>query len=167
MKPKTNELSPVRLNRLRAQGYSGQSDDELSQIAFGNRFAYRSCVSILIIGVAFSSVPLLSAMMFIAFLGVVLPNHPFDYFYNGVLSKWMHKPQLPRRSVQLKFACSLATIWIGVVIYLFTQEMMITAYIVATMLIATSLLVSTIDFCIPSIVFNALFTKVKTTETIA
>ena len=159
MKTNTVKLTTVRLGRLRAQGYLSQSDEELSNLAFGNRFAYRACVTILIFGVALANIPLLAIMMFIAFMGVVLPNHPFDYVYNHLLSKRMKKPQLPPRSAQLKFACMLATPWIGVIIYLFHNDMLLAGYIVGSMLIGTALLVATIDFCIPSVIYNALYKR--------
>lgn len=156
---KTNKLSTVRINRIREQGYTSQSENEINDLAFGNRFAYRLCVTVLAIGVVLQSIPVLSTMMVIAFFGVVLPNHPFDYLYNGLLAKAMNKPKLPRRSVQLKFACSLATPWIGGVIYLLYAEQIIAAYIVAGLLITVASLVASIDFCIPSIIFNNLFLK--------
>ena len=163
MKRKTKELSAVGLKRLRAQGYTSQSDQELCQLAFGNRFAYQSCVTILIIGVTLSSIPILTVMTFVALLGVILPNHPFDYLYNLVLSKRMKKPQLPPRSAQLKFACTIATLWIGTTTYLFYQGMMISGYVIGGLLIGTVMLVATIDFCVPSIVYNALFSKQRRT----
>lgn len=153
------KLTTIRLNRLRTQGYTCQSDEELSSLAFGNRFAYRACVILLIPGVVLANIPLLLIMMFFAFLGVVLPNHPFDYIYNHLLSKRMKKPQLPPRSVQLKFTCSLATLWIGATAYLFYIELMLAGYILGGLLIGTALLVSTIDLCIPSMIYNSLFLK--------
>jgi hypothetical protein len=158
---KTNKLSTIRIDRIREQGYTKQSENEINDLAFGNRFAYRLCVSVLVIGLVLQSIPILSAMMVIAFFGVVLPNHPFDYLYNSLLSKVMNKPKLPKRSVQLKFACSLATVWIGGVIYLFSAEHVIAAYIVGGLLITVATLVASIDFCIPSIIFNNLFLKKK------
>jgi hypothetical protein len=156
---KTNNLSAVRICRIQAQGYITQSDAQINDLAFGNRFAYRLCVSVLLAGVLLQSIPILSSMLVIAFFGVLLPNHPFDYIYNGLLSKAMNKPKLPKRSVQLKFACSVATLWIGGVIYLMYAEYIIAANILAASLIIVAGLVATIDFCIPSIIFNSLFNK--------
>jgi hypothetical protein len=33
-------LSATRINLMKAQGYCNYSDDELSELAFGNKFAY-------------------------------------------------------------------------------------------------------------------------------
>ncbi len=49
MKTMENKLSSVQITRMREQGYFNQSENELNQLAFGNRFAYRGCVSILIV----------------------------------------------------------------------------------------------------------------------
>ena len=154
-----NQLSETRINRLREQGYTSQTDAEISDLAFGNRFAYRICVTLLIFGVGFANIPLLSFMMVIAFLGLLLPNHPFDYIYNLVLSKKMKKPKLPPRSKQLKFTCTVATLWIGGTIYLFYTGLTNWGYIAGVSLIVVATLVSTVDFCIPSKIYNALFIK--------
>ena len=151
------KLSPKRINYVREQGYVSQCDEEIRQLAFGNRFAYRLCVTLLIPGVLFANIPTLSVMLLVAILGVALPNHPFDYIYNGLLSKRMGKPKLPKRSKQLKFACSLATAFIGATIILFYHNFMLSGYIVGGSLIAVASLVSTIDVCIPSKIYNAIF----------
>lgn len=163
MKTRTNDLSITRLNRLREQGYVSQNYQEINDLAYGNRFAYRVCTSILLIGVVSANIPLLSVMMLIAFLSIVLPNHLFDYVYNYFLAKKMNKPQLPPRSAQLKFSCTIATLWIGATIYLFSAHMMIAGYVMGGLLIGIATLVGTIDLCIPSIMYNALFAKKKST----
>jgi hypothetical protein len=163
---KTNKLTTVRINRIREQGYTCHSENQISDLAFGNRFAYRACVSILIPGVVLANIPLLSVMLVVAFFGVVLPNHPFDYFYNHVLSKRMHKPVLPARSKQLKFACGMATVMIGATISLIYTGNLLAAYILGGVLISVATLVSTIDFCIPSIIFNTIF-KINTANQMA
>ena len=154
-----NQLSEKRIYYIREQGYIRQTDAEINELAFGNRFAYRICVTLVLFGVVSSYIPLLSAMMLIAFLGLVLPYHPFDYFYNLVLRKWMNKPELPPRSKQLKFACMTATLFLGLTIYMFYSGYAILGYIIGGALIGVAALVSTIDLCIPSKIYNALFNK--------
>lgn len=154
-------LSRTRIGRIREQGYDNQTDAEISDLAFGNRFAYRSCVFLLLFGVGFANIPMLSLMMVIAFFGLVLPNHPFDYIYNHLLSKRMNKPEVPPRANQLKFACTVATLWIAGIIYLFYSGLMVWGYVVGSLLIGVAFLVSAIDFCIPSKIYNALFLRKK------
>ncbi len=147
-------LSNARIYRLRAQGYYTHSKTELAALAFGHRFAYRLCLSLFIIGLVFSSIPILSAMAVVAFLAVVLPKHPFDYLYNNVLRSWLKKPGVPNRSIQGKFACGIATVFIVSTIILFYTGSLVAAYVVGGVLIASAALVSTIDLCIPSLVYN-------------
>jgi len=158
MKTKRIKLNSARLNRLRAQGYTCQRDEELTDLAFGNRFACGFCSTLLFLGVIMANIPLLALLMLIAFMCIVLPYHPFDYVYNHLLSHRMSRPQLPPRSKQFKFACMLATSWIGATIYLFLSGLLLSAYILGGMLIFSALLVSTTDICIPSIIYNA-FTR--------
>jgi hypothetical protein len=65
-------LSETRINRLKVQGYSNYSDAQLSELAFGNRFAYIVCVTILAIGVATANIPTLIVMTSVAFFGIAL-----------------------------------------------------------------------------------------------
>jgi hypothetical protein len=159
MKTKEIKLSSTRICRIREQGYFNQTDEDIKALAFGNRFAFRLCGSILLLGLVFSNIPILATMMLIAFFGVVLPYHPFDYIYNHILSKRLNKPRLPRRSPQLKFACGLATAWIGGIIILFHNYLMIEGFIFGSLLIVVAFLVSGIDYCIPSKIYNAIFLK--------
>ncbi len=146
--------SKKRIERIKSQGYFNHTDYEITKLAFGNRFAYILCTTILIIAVSTASITLLSIMGIIAFLGVILPYHPFDYIYNGILRHKMLLPKLPPRSSQLKFACSIATIFILTTTILFNAGHTIAAYSVGSCLLASAILVSTTDICLPSIVYN-------------
>ena len=99
-------------------------------------------------------------MFLIAFFGIILPYHPFDYIYNGLLSKPMSKPKLPPRSKQLKFACKIAVFGIASIIFLFYTGLTLAGYIAGGLLFFVAFLVSTTDICIPSIIYNFIF-KVK------
>ncbi len=159
MKTGNKKLSEIRLKRLRAQGYMCQSDEELSEMAFGIRFAYRTCVSIIVVAMLTQSLTLFTIMLCIAFLGVILPNHPFDYVYNFALAKRMKKPKLPPRCIQLKFACTIATLWLASTVYFLFIGHTVTAMILAGSLAITASLPSTIDYCVPSVIYNALFQR--------
>ena len=153
-------LSSARINRLKAQGYCNISDADLSALAFGHRFALVLCTFILALGVATAHIATLSAMTTVAFLGIILPYHPFDYIYNHLLRNILHKPQLPPRSKQLKFACIIATLWLIATTYLFYTGSDIAGYVSGSLLVSVAFIVSTTDFCIPSMIYNFLF-KVK------
>lgn len=147
-------LSTNRINFLKAQGYCNLSDVEISELAFGNRFAYIVCGSIVAVAVATAHIPTLVAMTVVAFLGIILPYHPFDYIYNHLLRGMLNKPKLPPRSKQLKFACIIATLWLIATTYLFYTGSTIAGYILGGLLVTVAFIVSTTDFCIPSMIYN-------------
>jgi hypothetical protein len=155
----TARLTPKNstIHRLRVHGYCNISDTELSKLAFGNRFAYLLCSSILAVGVVTANIPILSLMMFVAFFGIILPYHPFDYIYNQLLHKSLGKPKLPPRSRQIKIACTIATVWLAATIYLFYSGLFLAGYIAGGPLFSVVFLVSTTHICIPSMIFNFLF----------
>lgn len=159
MKAKEIKLSNTRICRIREQGYFTKTDEDIKALAFGNRFAFRLCGSVLFLGLVLSNIPILATMMLIAFLGVVLPYHPFDYIYNHILAKRLSKPRLPQRSPQLKFACGIATTWISGTIFLLHNNLMLEGYIFGGLLLIVASLVGGIDYCIPSKIYNAIFLK--------
>ena len=159
MKTTESTLSEKRINRLRAQGFTRETKKELNGMAFGIRFAYRSCIALLSVALLTQSIALFSVMFVIAFLGIVLPKHPFDYLYNHTLSTWMNRPRVPARSVQLKFACAIATTWIATVIYLMASGNTTAGILFTVNLILVAMLPATIDYCVPSAIFNALFRR--------
>lgn len=146
-------LSPVRLNRLRTQGFTRQDESKLSEMAFGIRFPYRACLAVLILAIATQSIALFSLMFALAFLGTILPNHPFDYLYNHAFRPWMGTPEVPVRSQQMKFACVIATLFLVAVVSLLHGGLITEGLIVAGVLAAFVLLPSTIDLCIPSLIY--------------
>jgi len=150
-------LSSKRLYNLRVQGYSNYTDSKLSELAFGNRFAYSVCTLFLLIGIGLSNIPILSTLLIISLFGVILPNHPFDYIYNRLWAPLLNKPILPPRSKQLKFACLVSVLWLALTIYLFYTGRNLAGYIWGGLQFPIALLVSTMDICIPSIVYNYLF----------
>jgi len=106
-------------------------------------------------------------MLVVAFLGAVLPNHPFDYIYNYVLSNWIDKPKVPARSAQLKFTCTIATLWLTGVVYLMSSGLTSAGLIMAGVLAGMAILPSTLDLCLPSKIYNALFLrKNKNSQTV-
>lgn len=150
-------ISAKRIGRLKMQGFCNMTDAEVSEHAFGNRFATSVCFLILLIAVPLANIPLLTAMMFIALFGVLLPNHPFDYVYNNGVRQILNKPKLPPRSKQFKFTCMVATVWLAAVVYVFFAGFMVAGYVLGGLIAAVALLVSSTDICIPSITYNFLF----------
>jgi hypothetical protein len=160
---KTNcQISPARISRVKTQGYdTGFTDEEISVHAVGNRFAYQVCTLLFATGLILTSIPVLTVAAIIAFSTVILPYHPFDYLYNNSIRHWLDRPKLPRRTVQAKFACGIAAIWLAMIIYLFSVSLTLWGYVMGGVLLIIALLVSTLDICIPSLIYNYLFAKRK------
>ena len=154
-------ISQKRINRIREQGYFQYSDQQISDLAFGNKFALILCTILVSIGIIMANIPILSVMFIVASLGFILPYHPFDYIYNALLAKPMGKPILPKRSDQLKFACTLASIFILTTIYMFAQGFTLLGYIVGAVLLSIAYTVSITDFCLPSFIYNRIFLSKK------
>lgn len=149
-------ISKTRLHRLRVQGYCNLSDEAISDLAWGNRMAFILCSTGASIGIVFAYTPLVWIMAAIALGGALLPRHPFDYLYNPI-AKWVNKPQLPMRTRQAKFACSMATMWLVAVATLFYLDSMVAGYVLGGLLMLVAWMVSILDLCIPSIIYNYLF----------
>ena len=152
---KTQKLiSDKRIKRIKSQGYSDLNSYEISCIAFGNRFAYILCTIILTYGIVTMNLPVLIGMLIVAVSSILLPYHPFDYIYNYGLRIILNKPKLPKRSIQLKFACTVATVFITGIIFLFYTGSIVSGYVVGALLLTSAFLVSILDICLPSIIFN-------------
>jgi hypothetical protein len=156
-------ITPLRRNRLEAQGYKGYSDFELHDFKFGIRFAPFLCGSLVILGLLMTNLMILGAVMIIAFFGSFSLYHPFDYLYNYIIRHWIGKPKMPPRANQGRFACGIATVWLGSTIYLFYTGHVTWGYIIGIAFLFPVTLASTIDICIPSMIYNFLF-KRKTEE---
>jgi hypothetical protein len=153
-----NSPSPMR-KRLETQGYVGLSDEQLTAYRFGIRFAYGACVTLTAMGLLFTSTPILMVALSIAFMAVWLPYHPFDYLYNFGLRHLMNRPKIPVRTNQGKFACGIASVWLGAIIYLFSYHQFLWGYVLGSVLLIVGTLVTTTDICIPSMIYNFLFSK--------
>ncbi len=152
-------LTPTRRKRFETQGYHGFSDTELNDFKFGIRFAYYLCGSLVVLGLLLTNLKILAVAMIIAFFGSLPPYHPFDYLYNYVIRHLINKPKIPARSNQGRFACGIATVWLGGTIYFFYVGLNVLGYIAGGILVSIATLVSTMDICLPSIIYNLMFKK--------
>ena len=157
MDEKNSILSPTTKRRLIVQGYNCYSDKELNDYKYGIRFAYYLCGALVLVGLLLTNMEILAAAMIIAFFGMLPPYHPFDYLYNYVIRHLINKPKMPHRTNQGRFACGIATVWLGGTIYLFYSGLSIFGYIAGGILLSIATLVSTSDICIPSMIYNVFF----------
>lgn len=159
MKNENCILTPASRKKLETQGYIGYTDVELNDFKYGIRFAYYLCGSLVLLGLLLTNLKILVAAMIIAFFGMLPPFHPFDYLYNYVIRHFFNRSKIPPRTNQGRFACGIATVWLGGIIYLFYSGLNVWGYIAGGILVSIATLVSTTDICIPSMIYNFLFKK--------
>jgi hypothetical protein len=159
MKNKNFSISLARRKRFETQGYNWFTDSEFNDVKFGIRFPYYLCGSLVVLGLSLTNLKILGAVMTIAFFGMLPPYHPFDYVYNYVVRHLINKSKTPPRPNQGRFACGIATVWLGGVIYLFYIGHNIWGYLAGCILVSITTLVSTTDICIPSMIYNFLFRR--------
>jgi hypothetical protein len=151
-------LSTVRC-RLEAQGFRGLDDATLQELAPWLRWSPVICTVFMVIGVALESPLLLWSLAATAFLGALLPFHPFDLLYNYGARYLTGTRALPHQGPQRRFACAIATVWLVATGWAFHASAPLIGYALGIPLILVAALVSVTHFCIPSLIYNTLFSK--------
>src|SRR5438046_6540271 len=109
----TRTLSPVTRRRLEAQGFVGLDDVTLAEAGPWLRLAPAICAAWAALGTALGSPALIWALMPFAALGAVLRGHPFEVIYNYGIRHLLGTRRLPRYNAPRRFACAVATVWLG------------------------------------------------------
>src|SRR5689334_24799229 len=78
----TMAASPIVRKRLEAQGFCKLNDTEFGELAPWMRWSPAFCTIFMIAGVALESPVVLWSLAATAFVGALLPFHPFDLLYN-------------------------------------------------------------------------------------
>ena len=150
-------LGAKRLYRLDVQGFDTVDEELLAEVGPWLRLAFGLCATLAIVGTALASTPLLLTLAAIAFLAGVLPVHPFDLIYNHGIRRLTGTRPLPKRGPPSRFACGVGALWLIVTIGAFDSSYPIAGYVLGFTLAAVAILVSTMDICIPSMIFRAIF----------
>lgn len=143
--------------RLEAQGFCNLDDAQMTQLAPWVRWSPALCATVIAVGVAFRAPLVLRGLAVIAFVGALLPFHPFDLVYNHGVRHLTGTASLPHHGPQRRFACSLATVWLVGTGWAFYVGATVLGLILGTALLAVAALVSVTHICIPSMIYNALF----------
>ena len=151
---KTIKSKRISQNRMAIQGYAFYSENNLHYFKAGIKLPYKVCAALLAAGLLTNSIPILFFLGILAFSGVILPYHPVDYLYNFWFRKWLGNPKMPRRPLQFKFACTIATVLIFSTIYMMAINSYPMAYILGCTVLFSAVLVSVTDISIPSILYN-------------
>lgn len=147
-------LSPSTVQRLQIQGFGPVDEMWLAEVAPWLRWSPALCAIFAALGTVMASPSILFALAGTAFLGAVLPFHPFDLIYNYGIRFLVGKRPLPPNGAPRRFACGIATVWLIATASLFAVGEMGMGYALGTMFVAVAGLVSTTDICIPSLLFN-------------
>lgn len=139
------------------QGYHGIDDTNLTKIDWGLRTAPVVCTSIAIAGVLTASANIFWVLTVFAWLGALLPNHPFDVFYNHGLRHVLKGPRLPRNTRQRRFSCLFASAFIIATAWSFANGAILAGQILGGMFIIAALVPVTTGFCIPSFIYSLIF----------
>jgi hypothetical protein len=151
-------MSPSTLRRrVEAQGFRGLDDAALAEIGPWLRWSPALCAVFMAAATVLASPPALWALAAIALLGALLPAHPFDLLYNGVVRHLTGTRPLPHHGPQRRFACGVAAAWLAGTGLAFDQGAMTAGYVLGGTLTAVAALVGATHFCIPSLVYNRLF----------
>ena len=150
-------MNPEVRRRLEAQGFCNLDEATLNEVGPWLRWSPAFCTLFMAVGVALNSPALLWALAGIAFLGSLLPFHPFDLLYNHGARYLTGTRPLPRQGPQRRFACGVATVWLLATGWAFYRGAVSTGYWLGVPLILVAALVSVTHFCIPSLIYNTLF----------
>ena len=143
--------------RLEAQGYHGLDVATLEEIGPWLRWSPVLCTLVMTAGVALASPTILWGLAAIAFLGALLPLHPFDLLYNHGARYLTGTRPLPHHGPQRRFACGMAAAWLAVTGWAFHAGASTLGLALGIPLILVAGLVSVTHFCIPSFIYNTLF----------
>lgn len=152
------DLSSARC-RLEAQGFHGLDAAALRELAPWLRWSPALCTLFMIVGAAAQSPAVLWALAGTAFLGALLPFHPFDLLYNYGVRHLTRTRPLPHHGPQRRFACGVATVWLVATGWAFNTGAVAIGFALAIPLILVAGLVSITHYCIPSLIYNTVFKK--------
>jgi hypothetical protein len=150
-------ISSVVRRRLEAQGFCNLDDATLAELAPWMRWSPALCTVFMALGTALDSPAVLWSLAATAFLGAILPFHPFDLLYNYGMRFLTGTRALPDHGPQRRFACGIATAWLLGTGWAFHVGAPLVGYALGISLILVAGLVSVTHFCIPSLIYNTLF----------
>lgn len=146
-------------SRLETQGFLGLDDATLDELAPWLRWSPVFCTFFMILGVAMRSPAVLWGLAGVAFVGALLPFHPFDLLYNYGARHLTGTRPLPHHGPQRRFACGLAAAWLVATGWAFYTGADTLGYVLGVSLSVVAGLVSITHICIPSMIYGAVFRK--------
>jgi len=152
-----NNISSVTRRRLDIQGFDDVDENLLRQTASWLRFPFVLCAILAALGTLLASPVFLYVLAPFAALSAIFPIHPFDLIYNYGIRYLTKTPPLPKRGAPSRFACGSGAVWLIVTALMFQEGNLLIGYIIGGSITFAALLVSTINFCIPSLIYRSIF----------
>lgn len=153
----TPTLSSRQLHRLDIQGFDTVDAGTLAEAGPWLRLAFALCAALVITATALASVPLFLVGAGIAGIAAMSPVHPFDLIYNLGIRHIRGTGPLPRRPMLNRLACGLGAVLMLMAAWAFSTSLPALGYTLGIALSIVATLVGTVDVCIPSITYRAIF----------
>lgn len=150
-------LTTTTRRRLDIQGFERLENAALAPVAPWLRLAVGLSTVIAGVGTAMASPRILLLLAPIALLGVLFPVHPFDLIYNYGIRFLTGTSPLPRRGAPSRFAYGLGALCLVATAWVFQAGHLVLGYVLGGLLTSVGVLVSTIDVCIPSLIYRSMF----------
>lgn len=142
-------ISDWTYGNLAVQGYRLRAG-EAARLRVGLRFPTGLCLSLVAVGLALESAPLIFGLAAIGAVAGVAPRHPFDLVWNHGMRHLTGAPQLPPNPSRRRHAFKVATVWLAGVGALFVAGEDALALGLGLALVGACALVTATNFCIPS-----------------
>jgi len=119
-----NSLRKLR-DRLFTRWVACRIISDKKSVQYGIYFSYPIYILIVVAGILLGNPYILLIAALIAFLGIKLPMHPFDYVYNYTIAKLIRTSKIPGRGSELQVNSIVALVFNFVVFALITFEVSI------------------------------------------
>jgi hypothetical protein len=145
--------------RLEMQGFVGYASCDLAEFGPWLRLTTGICAVWTAVATVSAGAGLFWALVPIAVMGAVLPNHPFDAIYNYGLRRVPATRRIPRSGAPRRFACLVASVWLTLAGLAFYAGMPTVGYALGASMALAASVPTTTDFCIPSFIYQLVVQK--------
>ena len=142
-------LSTIR-RRLEDQGFLGLTDDELKTVGPWMRFTPVLNLTFTALATALSSAPLLVGLAILMAAGSIMPIHPFDALYNGLVRRVTRTQPLPKSGVRRRIVFAVGAAWLLLTAGAFSFGMSKAGYVLGGLMAVLIVPLATVHLCVLS-----------------
>ena len=110
-------------DRLRMQGFADVSERDLHDVQLWLRFSPAVCRVGVAMGTVLTSPVIIGLLMPIAATGALYGYNPLDLLYDHAIRRVTGTAPLPPRCAPSRFACLVATVWLGLITTVMNQTL--------------------------------------------